>query len=183
MPEKWTLSRELDSFRQELNGLLERLGRGPDFFDKRKKAPDGEATKAINDLLEIHGLADLFRPWGTMKGSPPIDSVGEDSRYTARIDLPGVDPNKTAIEVTGDLVTIKGYRYGYGKSRDANCFRREIRHGAFERSIRLPEGVRADDLRAIYQDGVLALSAPRTMKTKTVRIQIEGLEADAEKEE
>ncbi len=179
MPEKWTLSKELDSFYRRLNELLEELGFGPDFF-AREKAPHGEPTRPINDILEMHSLVGLFRPWGTMKGSPPIDTVVEDGKYTARVDLPGIDPNKTAIEVTGDRLTIKGYRNDHSKGKDGDRFRHEIRYGAFERSIRLPEGIRADDLRAIYQDGVLEISAPRASKTRILTIQTEGREAEAE---
>jgi HSP20 family protein len=53
-------------------------------------------------------------------------------------------------------------------------FRREIRYGSFERSLPLPEGIKAEDLKATYRDGVLELSAPMSKEAapKEVKVQV-----------
>ena len=61
--------------------------------------------------------------------------------------------------------------------------RREIRYGAFERSIGLPEGIKAEDLKATYHDGVIELTAPMPKEAlpKEVKIQIEAPKGNSEK--
>ena len=62
-------------------------------------------------------------------------------------------------------------------------YRREIRYGAFERSISLPEGIKAETLNAVHHDGVLELSAPlpKESAAKTVKIQVEEKKPDGAK--
>jgi HSP20 family protein len=69
------------------------------------------------------------------------------------------------------------------ESEKTDHFRREIRYGSFERSLPLPEGIKAEDLKATYRDGVLELSAPmpKEVAPKEVKVQVEGATAAAEK--
>ena len=57
-----------------------------------------------------------------------------------------------------------GFLERWNKPRELDRFRsevedllgkREIRYGSFERSMSLPEGIKAEDLKATYRDGVL----------------------------
>ena len=61
----------------------------------------------------------------------------------------------------------------------------EVRYGSFERSIALPEGIKAEDLKATYRDGVLELSAPMPKESvpKEVKIQIEASKGNGKKAE
>jgi len=63
------------------------------------------------------------------------------------------------------------------KKRD--FYRREFSYGSFERSITLPEGMKAEDLKATFHDGVLELTAPMPKEAlpKEVKVQIQGGEA------
>ena len=64
----------------------------------------------------------------------------------------------------GDMLTIKGSCEDKRESKKADFFRREMRYGSFERSISLPGGLKAEDLRDTYHDGVLELTAPTPRK-------------------
>jgi HSP20 family protein len=81
------------------------------------------------------------------------------------------------------LLTINGRREESSKTNDAEFFRREIRYGDFERSIRLPKGIREEDLTAVYRDGVLELSGPIAPNNaaKKVTIQVEDTQHDPRK--
>jgi len=83
----------------------------------------------------------------------------------------------------GDLLTIKGSREEKSETNKADYLRREIRYGSFERSISLPEGIKADDLKATYRDGVLELAAPMPKEAilKEVKIQVQAPKGNAEK--
>ena len=113
-----------------------------------------------------------------------VETRVEDGRFIVRTDLPGVDPKDVDIKVVGDVLTIKGSREEKHEEKKADFFRREIRYGSFERSITLPDGIKAEDLKATYSDGVLELSAPMPKEAapKAVKIQVESSKANSEKE-
>lgn len=148
--EKWNPSRELERFRREFDDLLEKFG------------------------LE----GGIFKEWEPSL-RPSIESYVEGDKFTVRMDLPGIDPANIDIKVVGDVLTVKGSREEKRETKKPDFFRREIRYGAFERSISLPEGMKAEDLKASYRDGVLELTAPMPKEAvpKEVKVQIEGAPA------
>ena len=80
------------------------------------------------------------------------------------------------ITVTGDTLTIKGSREEKREENDLNFVFKEVSYGSFERSIPLPAGVKADDIKASYKDGVLELSAPapKELAARKVPVEVEG---------
>jgi HSP20 family protein len=162
--ERWKPSRELDRFRSELDDLIERFGFDRDWFGR------------------FPGR-DLFADWQTVPQRPAIETRIDDGKFVVRTDLPGIDPKNVDIKVVGDMLTIKGSREEKSETKKADYTRREIRYGSFERSIALPEGIKAEDLKATYHDGVLELTAPMPKEAlpKEVKIQIEGPKGNSEK--
>jgi HSP20 family protein len=154
--EKWRPSRELDRFRDEFDELLDRFGFGREWFSR----------------FPFEGL---FRESG-QAARPALETFVHEGKFTIRTDLPGIDPKNIDIKVVGNVLTIKGSREDKQETKKADFFRREIRYGSFERSIPLPEGIKAEDLKASYRDGVLELSAPmpKEIAPKEVKIQVEG---------
>jgi len=152
--ERWTPSRDLDRFRREVDDLLERFSSERDWFAPFRFDRERE-PKA---------------------GRPAIESCVEDGKFIVRTDLPGIDPKNVDIKVVGDILTIRGSREEKSETKKADFLRREIRYGSFERSISLPEGIKAEDLKATYRDGVLELCAPMPKEAvpKEVKIQVEG---------
>jgi HSP20 family protein len=161
--EKWTPSRDLDRFRREFDDLLERFN-----LDRDWLAPFRFDRQFFGDREPV-------------AARPAFESFVEDGKFIVRTDLPGIDAKNVDIKVMGDLLTIKGSREEKSETKKADFFRREIRYGSFERSIPLPKGIKAEDLKATYCDGVLELSAPMPKEAtpKEVKIQVEGREANA----
>ncbi len=153
--EKWRPSKELDRFRSEFDDLLERFG-----FDR-----------------------DWFGPREPVSTRPAIESCVENGKFVVRTDLPGIDPKDIEIKVVGDVLTVRGSREEKQETKKADFFRREIRYGSFERAISLPAGIKADDLKATYRDGVLELTAPMPQEAapKEVKIQVEGPKENSQK--
>ena len=157
--ERWR-PKELDRLRSEMDDLLERFGFDRDWF--------GRFPFSREFLSETERTA-----------RPAIETRVEDGKFIVRTDLPGIDPKDVDIKVVGNLLTIKGSREEKRESKKADFFRREIRYGSFERSIALPEGIKAEDLKATYDNGVLELAAPMPKEAipKEVKVQIEGSKA------
>ena len=162
--ERWKPSRELERFRSEFDDLIERFGFDRDWFGR---FPGRE----------------LFADWQALPARPAIEARVEGGKFIIHADLPGIDPKDVDIKVVGDVLTIKGSREEKKETKKADYMRREIRYGAFERSVSLPEGIKAEDLKATYHDGVLELSAPMPKEAmpKEVKIQIEAPKGNSEK--
>jgi HSP20 family protein len=164
--ERWRPSRELDRFRSEFDDLIERFGFDRDWFGR---FPFSRGL--FGELLE------------PLPARPAIETRVEDGKFIVRADLPGIDPKDVDIKVVGDVLTIKGSREEKRETKKADYVRREIRYGSFERSISLPKGIKAEDLKATYHAGVLELNAPMPKEAipKEVKIQVEGPKAGPEK--
>jgi HSP20 family protein len=165
LPEKWRPWRELDRIRSEFQDLIEQFGFDRDWFGRFPMSRE------------------LFGAGQTQPGRLAIDTRVEDGKFIVHADLPGIDPKNVEIKVVGGVLTIKGSREEKREDKKADYLRREIHYGSFERSMTLPDGIKAEDLKATYRDGVLELSAPMPKEAipKEVKIQVEGPAANAEK--
>lgn len=150
--EKWNPSRELERLRHEFDDLLERVG---------------------------FGRGGLFKDWPTA-ARPATESYVDGDKFTVRIELPGVDPKDVDIKVASGILTVKASREEKHESKKRDFFHREFHYGSFERSIRLPEGMKAEDLKATFHDGVLELAAPLPKEAlpKEVKVAIQGAETN-----
>jgi HSP20 family protein len=159
--EKWRPSKELNRFRGELDELMERFGLDRDWFER------------------FPFDRELFGHGETLAKRLAVETCVEDGKFIVRTDVPGIDPKNIDIKVVGDVLMIKGHREDTRETRKADFFRRELRYGAFERSLSLPEGIKVEDLKADYHDGVLELSAPMPKEAapKAVKIQVQGSKA------
>jgi len=156
--EKWKPSRDVDRFRSEFDDLLERFGFDRDWFGPFPLSRE------------------FFGETETKPHRPAIETRVENGKFIARADLPGVEPKDVDIKVVGNMLSIKGSREEKHETKKADYLRREVRYGEFERAISLPEGVKADELKATYHDGILELTAPMAKEAmpKEVKIQVES---------
>jgi HSP20 family protein len=65
-------------------------------------------------------------------------------------------------------------KYAVEEKRE-DYFRSEREYGSFYRAIPLPEGVKLEDVKAMFADGVLEVSVPLPAKpeNKTQRVEIQ----------
>jgi HSP20 family protein len=134
----------------------------------------------VDDLLEHSGF-EHHRPknWESSSLRPAIESFVNGDQLTIRVDLPGIDPESIDVRVVRGFLTIKGSRGENQESEHAQYYRRETRYGVFERTIQLPKGVNAEDLKATHKNGVLELTAmlPKEGASKQVKVQVEKQDA------
>lgn len=102
-------------------------------------------------------LAD-WSPWPQV---PAMDVTENDQQLSITVDLPGFRQDDIDVEVTGNVLTIRGSRNQEQQQQDQRTLIRERMAGAFERSFTLPDYVDAERLEARYADGVLTLTAPK----------------------
>jgi HSP20 family protein len=95
-----------------------------------------------------------------------VDVIEEDDRFVMRANLPGIKAEEVKIKVSDDTLTVSGEHEETKEEEKKNYVRRERRYGSFSRSMALPHGVKADDVEATIEDGVLEISIPRPKTAK-----------------
>lgn len=88
---------------------------------------------------------------------PPVEVTTDGDDLLITMELPGVDPARIDVEVADGHLTVSGERQERSEHTRGRVLVKEIRHGAFRRSFRLPEGVTADQIDAEAGNGLLHL--------------------------
>lgn len=98
--------------------------------------------------------------------SPPLDVEEKTDKYVLKLDMPGMDKNKLDIRITDENITVSGERKAQKEDSDQNGFKRfERSYGYFQRTIPIPENVKAEAVTAKYDQGVLEIIMPKLQPT------------------
>jgi HSP20 family protein len=101
---------------------------------------------------------------------PGIDVFERDNRLVTKVDLPGLKKEDVKVEVTEGHLAISGERKRETEEKKENFYRSEREYGSFYRAVPLPEGVKLEDVKATFADGVLEVSVPMPVQAAaTVR--------------
>lgn len=92
--------------------------------------------------------------------APKVDVVAKDGKLVTRVDLPGMKKDDVLVEVQDGYLMLSGERKKEMKEEKDNVYREEREYGSFCRTVPLPKGVKADDVKATFNNGVLEVTMP-----------------------
>jgi HSP20 family protein len=103
--------------------------------------------------------------------SPAVDLYETPDAVIVVLELPGVDPNQTEINVEPHRLVVRGVRRErHARSPEHRTYHAlEIRYGRFERVLPLPPSVDGGGTTANYEDGLLEITLPKQAPSR-VRI-------------
>jgi len=120
----------------------------------------------------------MARRWARMAGYEPasrdislsVDVHEEDDAYILSALVPGLKADDLNIQILEDVVTIAGEF----KANESEYLVRELPHGSFNRSLRLPVSLDASKAEAKITDGVLTLRLAKAESAlpKTVKVAV-----------
>lgn len=120
----------------------------------------------FNDLE----LPDIF---GEERGLVPAFDISEtENEYVITGEIPGIDAKDLDVTLTDGCLTIKGEKKQEDEEKNENYHRVERHYGSFQRSFRIPDKVKTDELDATYKDGILRLSLPKAEESKVKKIEV-----------
>jgi HSP20 family protein len=105
---------------------------------------------------------------------PAVDVFDTAEAVVLKAELPGMKVADIQIEVDDNVLTIKGERSFDETVDDERYYRVERRYGSFQRSLALPQGVKADEIDASYDDGILEVTVPKSEAEKPRRIEVQA---------
>ena len=119
---------------------------------------------------------DPFAPLQTRAGAflAPVDVTVGERDVVLTFDLPGVKGENLDIEVLDNEPVLRGNRERPKVGDGVTSVHAERPFGAFERRVRLPEGVDPDAITANMDDGVLSLIVPKPERLTPRTITIGG---------
>ncbi len=128
---------------------------------------------------EINRMFDDFFDFGRHPDAgagltPAIDVEETDKEVVVTAELPGVTEKDIHVDLTGDVLTIKGEKKMERESDDGR--RKERRYGSFERSVQLPFEVKDGEIDAKFSNGLLTIRAPKPadLQRPTRRIEVKS---------
>jgi len=104
---------------------------------------------------------------------PAVDMYQTDNEVVVKAALPGIKADEVQLNVTGEVLTIKGETKQENETKEKVYHIREQRWGTFERSLVLPTEVVADKAKADFENGILTITLPKAeeVKPKTISIK------------
>ena len=114
----------------------------------------------------------LMRNGGSNWSSPAIDMYQTNNDVVVKAALPGIKADEVQINVTGDILTIRGETKQDEEKKDTSWHLREQRWGEFERSVRLPTGVLSDKAKADFDNGILTITLPKSEEVQPRTITV-----------
>ena len=127
---------------------------------------DDEMDKAFGDFLPaVRGDQFGF--------TPAVDMYEDKDNIIVETQLAGIDPEKVDISVEDNVLCLKGESEKKSEVDDKNYYRKEIRRGAFYRSIALPTKVDSEKAIATNEGGMLKIVIPKAPELKAKKIQIQ----------
>jgi HSP20 family protein len=101
-----------------------------------------------------------------------VEETREELLLTAEV--PGMTAEDIDIELENNVLTVRGEK-SFERTEGEDDKRYHVwerRYGSFERSFALPRTVRAEDIHAEYQNGILTIRMPKAPEAKSRKISI-----------
>ena len=161
------------------------MARVPSLF-----SPGGLMMGGGDPFLTLHReMNRLFDD--TLRGSPaPAGSQGQgallaphmdvsetDKEIRIQTELPGVNENDIDVSLNEDVLTIRAEKKQERREEREGVHLRERSFGTFQRSLRLPFQVDAEQVQARFENGVLHVSLPKTApqeRSRKIQVQAGG---------
>jgi HSP20 family protein len=146
-----------ESFRREVDRLFDDFGRS-------------WRSPFTRSLLDVEPFSRVQTSW---YNAPAVDVLEKSDKYEITAELPGLDQSNIDINLSGDVLTIRGEKKEEKEETEKGYHLSERRFGSFQRSFRVPDGVDVNTVEASFKNGVLTLTLPKTPEAQSKAKKIE----------
>jgi len=122
-----------------------------------------DVPSLFDDLFNRDFLGDFFNQ---ELNTPAVNVSEEKDKYKIEVAAPGLNKKDFNVNVEDNVLTISSEKQDEDEEKDRNYMRKEFHYSSFSRSFTLPENVKADDIKASHNDGVLKVEVPKKEETK-----------------
>lgn len=136
-----------------------------------------EMNRLFDDVLRGGGRPAGFADPSAAEAllSPQMDVSETDKEVRIKAELPGVNENDIDVSLNDDILTIRAEKKQERKEEREGVHFSERSFGTFQRSLRLPFQINADQVQARFENGVLSVAVPKSQQQeRSRRIQVQG---------
>lgn len=107
-------------------------------------------------------------------GQLSIDVINTPDYIIIKSMIAGVKPQDLDIQISRDMVTIKGNREEEMEVNEEDYYHRELYWGSFARNILLPEEIDVDAAEAKEKHGLLVIRLPKLDKNRKTKLSVKS---------
>ena len=108
----------------------------------------------------------------TSDWAPRVEISETNEKFIVKAEVPGIDRKDIKINVEDHVLSLSGENKQEKKEEGEKFTRVERYYGTFCRSFSLPENVDEEKIDAVFKDGLLTLSIPKTESSKPKAIEV-----------
>lgn len=153
------MSKDRRSFFERLTGSISLNNETDDF--------DFAAPPVIKD--------DWAAEESDLEGELAVDVYERPTEIVVQAMVAGVKPEDLDINVTREMVTIKGKRESMKEINNENFFQKELYWGSFSRTILLPVEVEAEEAEANEKNGLLTIRIPKIDRGRSSKLKVRSV--------
>ncbi|MCU0595314.1 MAG: Hsp20/alpha crystallin family protein [Desulfobacterota bacterium] len=136
----------------------------------------GEMDRLRNEMERLYDRFFDLRPFRRFaeegEWMPSVDVSETAKEIIVKAEIPGVEAKDIDVNLSGEVLTIKGERKREREEQEENFHRIERSYGSFFRSLRLPSEVDGEKIKASYKKGVLRITLPKAKKATAKKVEI-----------
>ena len=122
----------------------------------------------LNRVFEAGERGDGARLW-----APAVDVAESEHEIVLYAELPGMTREDIEIQLTGDMLTLRGDRKLAPASHGEHYHRIERQYGPWRRAFQIEVPIDQSQVSATYEEGVLTVRLPKREEIKPRQIPIE----------
>jgi len=120
-------------------------------------------------------IADPWQPEEEPEGELALDVYQTNSEIIIQTFVAGVRPDDLDINITRDMITVRGKREMNRTIAEEDYFGRELYWGSFTRTVTLPAEVEPGEAEAIEKHGLLTIRIPKIDKQKRSNLKVKSI--------
>jgi HSP20 family protein len=103
--------------------------------------------------------------------APAIEVKQKDGKLLVTAELPGLGKDDIKVHIEGDTLVLEGERKREKEEKREGYYHSERTYGTFYRAVPLPEGAKAEETAAQFNNGVLEVAVPLSeVKAKEIPV-------------
>lgn len=126
------------------------------------------AAKSVGNFFDDFFNRDISGFFGSdfSASNPSVNVVETENSYRVEVAAPGLEKEDFEVNVDNGFLTISARKEQKEETKGDRFMRREFNYSSFTRSFQLPDTVKAGDIAASYENGVLKVTLPKKEEAK-----------------
>lgn len=93
---------------------------------------------------------------------PKMNVADMKDKIEIKAELPGMSEKDVTLSIDDSVLTLSGQRKEEASEENADYYLKEMSSGSFSRSVKLPKNIDESKIEAVFKDGILTISIPKT---------------------